>query len=592
MNIEHLCMGCMGDKGSAAACPLCGWAEGTPPELPVQLGPRTVICEKYLLGKVLGQGGFGITYLAWDLMLNRKLAIKEYFPREICGRGRDDLTLHPLSQRNQQDYQYGLTKFVEEGRNLARFRDFPGIVSLLDFFEANGTAYIVMAYMEGMTFKQYLLEQPGGRITFDRAVSILNPVMDALREVHRIGMLHRDISPDNIYLTEDRQVKILDFGATRYAMRDQSQNLTVLIKPGYAPLEQYSSGGKQGPWSDVYALGATFYRALSSRPPSEAPDRLVNDDLLPPSKLNISIAPQSEAALLKALAVHWQSRFQSMEDFQNAVVPQPKEPPVPVPPRPETARNPMLLILAALFFVTTLAFAGLWLSSRNALRSAEARINQLANSGPFSNRPADNEDVEALRKQIRDLSSERDDLQQKLQFSNAHSNAELASRNGEPSRITNQLGPGSQRNSTTQQNGNNAPDRVEQTVTRAAVRAPALSLVYFYLYSSDGSGKGKVGPSEQFRGNALRYVLCQLGGPNPEHENQDLATSIAVRFFDPTGALRRVVPEQVTVPKSEALWTSTAMWGSEKPGTFQPGKWRIEIWSGESKIGEKTFLVN
>src|ERR1700683_144624 len=220
MNSEQLCMGCMGEKGDAQVCGLCGWQEGTPPDLPVQLSPRTVLGEKYLLGKVLGQGGFGITYLAWDLLLSRKLAIKEYFPREICGRGRDDLTVQAFSQRSRKDFEYGLAKVVEEGRNLARFRDYPGIVSLLDFFEANGTGYIVMAYMEGMTFKQYLEEQ-GGKIGFTQALNILNPVMDALREVHRIGMLHRDISPDNIYLNQDRQVKILDFGATRYAMREQ-----------------------------------------------------------------------------------------------------------------------------------------------------------------------------------------------------------------------------------------------------------------------------------------------------------------------------------------------------------------------------------
>jgi len=199
MNSEKLCMGCMRDKGGAVFCTECGWREGTPSESPAQLSPRTVLVEKYVLGKVLGQGGFGITYLAWDLLLNRKLAIKEYFPREICGRGRDERTVQPLSYGAREDFQYGMSKFVEEGQNLARFRDYPGIVSLLEFFEANGTAYIVMAYMEGMTFKQYLKNQ-GGKIGFDDARAILNPVMDALREVHRVGMLHRDISPDNIYL--------------------------------------------------------------------------------------------------------------------------------------------------------------------------------------------------------------------------------------------------------------------------------------------------------------------------------------------------------------------------------------------------------
>src|SRR5215831_18061935 len=150
MNSEHLCMGCMKDKDDADLCSECGWREGTLPDSSAQLSPRAVLVEKYLIGRVLGQGGFGITYLAWDLLLNRKLAIKEYFPREICGRARDERTVQPLSQRSRRDFAYGLSKFVEEGQNLARFRDYPGIVSLFDFFEANGTAYIVMAYMEGM----------------------------------------------------------------------------------------------------------------------------------------------------------------------------------------------------------------------------------------------------------------------------------------------------------------------------------------------------------------------------------------------------------------------------------------------------------
>jgi len=574
----------MGDKGDAAVCGHCGWAEGTPPELPTQLAARTVLGEKYLLGKVLGQGGFGITYLAWDLLLNRKLAIKEYFPREICGRGRDDLTLQALSQRSQQDYQYGLAKFVEEGRNLARFRDYPGIVSLLDFFEANGTAYIVMAYMEGMTFKQYLAEQPGGRITFDQALNILNPVMDALREVHRIGMLHRDISPDNIYLNQDRQVKILDFGATRFAMRDQSQNLTVLIKPGYAPLEQYSSGGKQGPWSDVYALGATFYRSLSGRPPAEAPDRLAHDDLTPPSKLNMSIPPQSEAALLKALAVHWQSRFQSMEEFQQSVIPKPLKAAVPDEPRPKESRSPVLLALAGLLLVATLVFASLWLSARTELKSSESRIEDLSRQAhaPAQNN-VDSQDTVDLKKQISDLTAERNQLQDKLQTSNAN----LTAAQNERDVLKNQVA------SRNQQVSNRPPQRIEQTTPIASTPPPApqLSVVYFYLYSSDAEGKGKVGPSEQFSGNALRYVLCQIGGPNPAHQSQELSITIEVRFFGPGGALRRVVPRTVTAPKSETVWTSQAIWGSDQPGTFQRGKWKVEIWSGQNKIGEKTFQV-
>jgi serine/threonine protein kinase len=578
MNLQQLCMGCMGERGDAEVCSLCGWTEGTPPDLPVQLAPRTSISEKYLLGRVLGQGGFGITYLAWDVLLNRKLAIKEYFPREICGRGRDSLTLQPLSQKSQEGYKYGLEKFVEEGRNLARFRDYPGIVSLLDFFEANGTAYIVMAYMDGMTFKQYLEEQ-GGKVTFDQAITILNPVMDALREVHRIGMLHRDVSPDNIYLNRDRQVKILDFGATRYAMREQSQNLTVLIKPGYAPLEQYSSGGKQGPWSDVYATGATFYRALTGRAPSEAPDRLAQDDLVAPSRMNIAIPPASENALLKALAVHHQSRFQNMDDFQKAIVPRQQDQVAIIGTQTATSRSAILLAAIGLLLLTTLAFSALWFSTRSQLKAKDAAIDDLNQrlAQNSQGRPLPSQDDSDLKKQLTDVAADRSQLRDKLQASTASLNAAENERDALKSQVA----------SLTQQ----LSARKSQADQTKPV-APRLSVAYFQLYSSDSDGGNKVGPADHFSSSSLKYVLCQLGGPNPLHQSQDLSAPIEVRFFEPAGSLRRVVPENVTATKAQVLWTTQALWGNSQPGSFQRGSWRIEIWSGVNKIGERTFQVN
>lgn len=315
-------MGCMSNKGSAKVCPRCSWQEGTVPESPMQLPPRTILNGKYYLGRVLGQGGFGITYLGWDLTLNRKLAIKEHFPRDLCSRGKDGHTVRP-SQRSQQSFDYGLKKFEEEGRALAAFHDHPGIVTMMDFLRANGTAYIVMAYVEGLTFEEYLREK-GEKISFDLALKILIPVMDALREVHAEGVLHRDISPANIYINEKRQVKILDFGSARHAMREQARNLTVLFKPGYAPIEQYStSGGRHGAWTDVYAVGATLYRAITGSPPLDAPDRLSHDGLKPPSRMGVAIPPESEAALLKALAARPEERFQTVAEFQNAITPRP-----------------------------------------------------------------------------------------------------------------------------------------------------------------------------------------------------------------------------------------------------------------------------
>ena len=307
----------------------------------MHLQSGTVVNGRYRLGDVLGQGGFGITYLGWDLTLNRKLAVKEFFPSQICGRGRDSLTVLPLAEQNEA-FEYGLKKFMEEAQALARFHDHPCIVSLLDFFNANGTAYIVMPYVEGLTFEQYLKEK-GGKIPFDIALKILMPVMDALREMHGVGLLHRDISPANIYINEKRQVKILDFGSARQAMRDRTQNLTVLFKPGYAPLEQYSTGGRQGPWTDVYAVAATLYRAITGQPPTDAPDRPSHDTLQAPSCVGVSIPAESEAAIINGLTLRPEDRFQTIREFQDAVASGSKAASAPVNSESAQSRTPQRL---------------------------------------------------------------------------------------------------------------------------------------------------------------------------------------------------------------------------------------------------------
>ena len=260
-NYDHLCLGCMGDKGSESVCPHCGWVAGSPAEAPQHLPPGTILHEKYLLGRVLGHGGFGITYLAWDLNLDMKLAIKEYMPRDFATRAPEQTMVSVFTGGLNPHFEHGLKKFLDEAKTLAQFNNHPGIVAVRDFFKGNGTAYLVMYYLEGIDFKQYL-ESQGGRIPFQTALSIMMPVMDALREVHRSGTLHRDISPDNIYITAEGQVKVLDFGAARHAITEFSKSISVILKPGYAPEEQYRNKGKQGPWTDVYAAAATLYRAI------------------------------------------------------------------------------------------------------------------------------------------------------------------------------------------------------------------------------------------------------------------------------------------------------------------------------------------
>jgi serine/threonine protein kinase len=370
MNPRFLCMGCMKDKGIADPCPYCGRLESAPVESPLQLAPRTILNQRYLLGHVLGQGGFGITYLAWDLIQGRKLAIKEYFPLAISTRAEDRLTVSPVSAKSRPELEYGLKKFEEEGLALERLRDRPGIVSMVDFVYANGTAYIVMLYVEGLTFKQYV-EERGGTISFEEALRILSLVMKALDQVHAAGMLHRDISPDNIYVENDGQTKILDFGATRYAMGEQSRSLSVILKPGYAPEEQYRSKGHQGRWTDIYALGATFYRAITGNPPPDAMDRLAQDELIPPSRLGVRMPAAAEAALLKALAVRAEGRFKTVAEFRMAIGavsgrPVPHPGPVAPKPAPGPAARPKPVVPAperlskAFYTISIAASLGLW----------------------------------------------------------------------------------------------------------------------------------------------------------------------------------------------------------------------------------------
>jgi serine/threonine protein kinase len=313
----------------------------------VHLEPRTVLLDQYLLGRVLGHGGFGITYLAWDLNLETKLAVKEYLPTGVATRTSGQTTVAAYSGQSKQDFEWGLEKFLDEARVLAKFKHLAGIASVVNFFRANGTAYLVMEYLEGVTMA-HQLDQAGGRIPWDRTLRLMIPVIQALKEVHHTGVLHRDISPDNVYLTQSGGVKVLDFGAARYALGQQSRNLSVILKEGYAPEEQYRTKGNQGPWTDVYATAATMYRAITGQAPTPALDRLNEDDLARPSALGVSIPADAEECLMKGLAVRAADRYQSMEDFERALtmsgktrkLTRPLPPLPPEPPRPSPGPTP------------------------------------------------------------------------------------------------------------------------------------------------------------------------------------------------------------------------------------------------------------
>jgi serine/threonine protein kinase len=326
MNLEKLCVGCMQDDSGAPVCPACGRPFESPAQNPLQMRPRTMLHDQYLVGRALGHGGFGVTYLAWDTGLATRLAVKEYLPHGVAGRAANTTQVMAYSDSTKAEFEFGLERFLEEARTLKRFKNFPGIVSIDTVFRDNGTAYLVMEYLDGCTFEDFL-KQRGGHVPFQTALEIMLPVMRALAAVHGEGILHRDISPDNIYVTSSG-VKLIDFGAARNALGQKSRNLSIILKEGFAPEEQYRSSGTQGPWTDVYATAGTLYFALTGRIPQGALDRQVDDKLEPPSRLGSDIDPRSEAALMRALSIRAHDRFQSMQDFSAALTGMAYEEPV------------------------------------------------------------------------------------------------------------------------------------------------------------------------------------------------------------------------------------------------------------------------
>jgi len=317
VQVNNICLGCMAEYVSGRPCTICGWPDKAAPSSAIFLPPGSVLNGQYLLGRVLGAGGFGVTYLGRDLNLGMKVAIKEFFPRELVTREPGSTAVVAYTGDRREFFEHGLDRFLDEAQVLARFSDHPGVASVVNFFKAHGTGYLVMKYAPGRTFKDYLDSQ-GGKIPFETARSILLPVMDTLREVHSQGLLHRDISPDNIYITTTGQIKLFDFGAARCAIGERSQNMSVILKPGYAPMEQYVTNGNQGPWTDVYGLGATLYRAITSFVPPEALGRVEHDLMTPPGKL-VPAPPGVDAVVMRSLAVRPKDRFQNVLVFQQAL---------------------------------------------------------------------------------------------------------------------------------------------------------------------------------------------------------------------------------------------------------------------------------
>lgn len=330
VNPNKLCLGCMREiEEPNKPCPHCNFSI-TEYERPTDGLPLSEILNgKYLVGRVIGIGGFGITYIGWDFYQSKKVCIKEYFPRRIAARNVSATTyteqlsvsIHwsgdflngPIDPAKlQQVYMKGLEAYIKEAETLSKFYMMPGIVSVKDFFVGNRTAYIVMEYIDGLDMKKYAGVK-GGRLMPHEVFSLLRDVLKALDKVHKKNIIHRDISPDNIMLTMDMKAKLIDFGATKDYVTNRNE--PVLLKHGYAPPEQYFKDGNQGPWSDVYSMCATMYYLMTGSKLPSAQARCERDTVRLLQAMGVPIPEKQDQAILKGLSLDINQRYHSIAEL-------------------------------------------------------------------------------------------------------------------------------------------------------------------------------------------------------------------------------------------------------------------------------------
>ena len=288
-------------------------------EISHQLRPFTILQGKYLVGDVLGEGGFGITYIGLELNLEIPVAIKEFYPNGFVTRESAVTTgVTVYSSVDKDVVKKWKDNFLEEARSLAKCSNLPGVVGVKDFFHENNTVYIVQEYLDGQDLKSYIKAR-GGKIPASELIKLMEPVIVALNEVHKKGLIHRDISPDNIRLLENGIMKVMDFGAARSFAEENEKSKSVLLKPGYAPEEQYRTRGNQGTWTDVYALCATMYKCITGVTPIEAMERLRRDEMKWPSEMGVPVPKNFENILKKGMAVLAEDRIQTMQELYDAI---------------------------------------------------------------------------------------------------------------------------------------------------------------------------------------------------------------------------------------------------------------------------------
>lgn len=314
---SELCMRCFHVKGKYDVCPMCGYVEGTPPEQPHYLAPGTILGNHFLVGTAIGAGGFGITYRCFDITLGVTVAVKEFYPAGLVNRAPGQSAVGLLSGDKKEKYRSQLNRFLMEAQSIAQFGNAKDIVNVYDFFEENNTAYIIMEYIDGVLLKDYLEKQ--GRLDVSAALSVISPIVNAVKKIHAKGIIHRDISPDNIFISSEDSVKVFDFGAAQLNASSEGQAAEKVIKVGYSAPEQYRDNSRQGFYTDIYSAGAILYQMLTGERPAESTEREFRDDLKSPAELGIRLEPNLDRAVMEALAVKPELRFQSIQQFEDAL---------------------------------------------------------------------------------------------------------------------------------------------------------------------------------------------------------------------------------------------------------------------------------
>lgn len=360
MEDRKLCMRCMARKADEQeACPVCGFIERDFVPEKHHLPPRTILKGQYLVGCALGEGGFGITYIGWDLFLHMPVAIKEYFPSGVVIRDQGQCTVSVFAGKDEQSFLKGRESFFREAQKVARFDNNPGVVSVKNCFIENGTAYIIMEYISGINLGVYASKR-GGKLGFEETLRLLETPIRTLNALHGASTYHRDISPENLMLSKTGTVKLIDFGS---AMESDSEKKTrvLMVRSGYSPVEMYSTNGKDGSYSDVYSMAATIYKLITGVTPPAATERLDADPLVRPTMLGVKdITTTQENALMRGLTVQQKDRYQTMAEFFYDLYgrgidddPNPK-------PKPKPKRR-ALTFIAALLGVVALVGVGVLL---------------------------------------------------------------------------------------------------------------------------------------------------------------------------------------------------------------------------------------